>query len=180
MSSHSFTKYMMQNNSDKKSRFSIVDIAQMGLMIAVMEAGKRILEFIPNVELVTLLFILYTIYFGKKTYLVSFAFTFLETFVWGIHTWVIMYLYIWPLLITIVLLIKNKASYWWYCILAAIFGLFFGAMCSIPYLFIGGPIAMFNWWIAGIPYDVLHCISNFVVCLVLFKPLSKVLEKVVK
>ena len=30
---------------------------------------------------------------------------------------------------------------------------------------------MFTWWIAGIPYDILHGISNFAACLVLYKPL---------
>ncbi|MBE5833859.1 MAG: hypothetical protein E7309_04405 [Butyrivibrio sp.] len=171
---------MQHSNSSEKSRFTIIDLTQMGMMIAVIEAAKRALEFVPNVELVTLLFIVFALYFGKRVIIVSFAFTFLETFVWGLHTWVIMYLYIWPLLIILVLISRKHASYWFYCFLSALFGLFFGAMCSIPYLFIGGPVMMFNWWIAGIPYDVLHCISNFLLCLVLFKPLSKTLEKITK
>ncbi|MBQ1901141.1 MAG: hypothetical protein II169_01160 [Lachnospiraceae bacterium] len=153
------------------SKISILDIAEMGMMVALLEAGKFTLQAIPNVEVVTLLFIVFTASFGLKTILVSFAFTGLETIWWGINTWNVMYLYIWPLLIVYVYLTRKHASVWFYSISSCIFGLFFGALCSIPYFFIGGPHMMFTWWIAGIPYDILHGISNFAVCLVLYKPL---------
>ena len=32
-------------------------------------------------------------------------------------------------------------------------------------------------WIAGIPYDLLHAISNFITVLLLFRPLSKVMDR---
>ncbi len=157
---------------------SIYEIASMGMMLAVIEVAKRSLEFIPNVELVTLLFILFALHFGKKVILVAIAFTGVETMVWGINTWNVMYLYIWPLLVLIVDLTRKHASYWYYCFLSAFYGLFFGALCSIPYFFIGGIVTQFTWWVAGIPYDILHGISNFILCLVLFKPLDFALKKV--
>ena len=40
----------------RKRRFTIRDIAAMGMMLALIEVSKRALEFLPNVELVTLLF----------------------------------------------------------------------------------------------------------------------------
>ena len=58
------------------------------------------------------------------------------------------------------------------------FGLFFGLFCSIPYYFIGGPKVGFAWWIAGIPYDLVHCVANFVISVVLFKPLDMALTKI--
>lgn len=171
-------KSLQNNTQTRQTKYTIVDIAEMGMMLALIEAVKRALEFIPNVEMVTLLFILFSIYYGKRVILVSFAFTALETFVWGISTWNVMYLYIWPLLIIIVCLSREHGSYIFYALLSAFYGLFFGALCSIPYFFIGGPVMMFNWWISGIPYDILHCISNFILCLILFKPLSSALAKI--
>ena len=144
----------------------------MGMLLGVLEAAKRALDLVPNVELVTLLLVVYTIYFGKRTYIIAFAFTALEIFFWGPHVWVIMYLYVWPLLVTIVLLIRRRADHWHYCLLSAGYGFCFGALCSVPYLFIGGPRMLLSWWIAGIPYDLIHGISNFLLCLVLFRPLS--------
>ncbi len=36
----------------------------------------------------------------------------------------------------------------------------------------------FAWWVSGIPFDIVHCLSNFVICLVLFKPLSRGLSRI--
>ncbi len=162
------------------NRFTVKDIALLGMMLAVLEVGKKALEFAPNVEVVTLLFILYARNFGLKALIIAVAFTGLEMFFWGVHTWVIMYLYMWPALILIVYFTRKHGSYVMYIILSAAFGLFFGLFCSIPYLFIGGLQTAFAWWIAGIPYDIIHCVSNAVICAVLFKPLDYVLKKAVK
>jgi len=160
-------------------RRTVRDIAIMGVMLAILEAGKHALDFLPNVELVTLFFMLFTKHFGKKVYLVAIAFTLIETTIFGVHTWVIMYLYMWPMLITIVLYFRKKQfELFAYCMLAAVYGLFFGFFCSIPYYFIGGFATGFAWWIAGIPYDLIHCVANFVIALVLFKPLDMALTKI--
>lgn len=150
----------------------------MGVMLALLFVGKRALDFLPNVEVVTLFFMLYAKHFGKKTFIVSVAFTMLEILIFGIQIWVVMYLYIWPLLILFVLLAKDRLPLWGYALTGAVFGLFFGMLCAIPYLFVGGPAMAFSWWVAGIPFDVLHCVSNFVIALVLFKPLDTALVKI--
>ena len=64
-----------------------------------------------------------------------------------------------------------------WAILAAAYGLGFGFFCAIPYLFIGGLKTAVSWWIAGIPYDLIHAVSNFTLMLVLFRPLYKAMEK---
>ena len=63
-----------------------------------------------------------------------------------------------------------------FSILAAAFGLFFGALCAIVYLFIGGPNLMISWWISGIPFDILHGISNFWMVFLLYRPVCKVMD----
>ena len=73
-----------------------------------------------------------------------------------------------------------------FAILSGFYGLLFGAYCSLPYIVIGtvgggiksGLIMAFNWWVAGIPYDILHGISNFFVMLVLYHPVHKVMQKI--
>lgn len=155
----------------------------MAMMLALIEAVKRALDFLPNVELVTFLFLVFTILYGKKTILVSFAFTGVETLVFGGGIWVVMYLYIWPLEILLVSALHRKFprsadGYWWYCIFSALFGLFFGAACTIPYWIMGGPRAAIAWWIAGIPYDIVHGVSNFLLCLVLFQPVMRAAGKI--
>ncbi len=166
-------------------KLKLRDLTCLGMMLALVEVSKRALEFLPNVELVTLLFLVFALYFGPKTILAALAFTFVECFVWGVSTWTVMYLYIWPLEIVIALWLQhklgkdNQGQHWIvYSIFTGIFGLFFGALCSIPYWFIGGPVMAVTWWVAGIPFDIVHCIGNFVLCAVLFRPLCAACRKV--
>ena len=61
----------------------------------------------------------------------------------------------------------------------------FGALCSLPYIVIGavdggimnGLYAGFTWWVAGIPFDIVHGIGNFVIMLVLYKPIRSVAKR---
>lgn len=154
------------------------DIALMGMMAAALEAAKFVLSFLPNVELVTLLIILYTLYFGKKVLPVIAVFVLLEGCRYGFGLWWVMYLYAWPILAGAAWLLRRQRSAWVFSILAGAFGLSFGALCAVPYFFAGGPAAAFSWWVAGIPYDIIHCVSNFLLCRLLFCPLRDVMEKI--
>ena len=159
------------------TKITVKDIAITGMMIATIEVAKNALAFIPNVELVSLLVILFTLYFGKKILFVIPAFILLEGCIYGFGLWWIMYLYVWPLLALITYIMRKQDSVWVWAIMSGSFGLAFGALCSIPYIVLSGPKAAFAWWVSGIPFDILHCVSNFVLCLVLFNPLSKVMRK---
>ena len=36
------------------------------------------------------------------------------------------------------------------------------------------------WWVSGIPFDLLHCAGNFVIALVLFVPLRKLMGRLAR
>ena len=156
-------------------------IAEIGLMAAILEVSKTALALVPNVELVSLEIILFTLYLGAPALIAVFAFVGAECLVWGLGLWSITYLYIWPILVALTLLSKRKENtpgeLLYFSILSGVYGLFFGALCSIPFLFIGGIKSAFGMWIAGIPYDLIHCIGNFFICLILYKPLHGVMER---
>ena len=59
-----------------------------------------------------------------------------------------------------------------------LFGLLFGFLCAIPYIFTSGFAGAVAWWIAGIPWDIVHGISNFVIMLMLFGPIQNVMQKI--
>ncbi|MBS4829541.1 MAG: hypothetical protein KH128_10825 [Firmicutes bacterium] len=146
------------------------------MMVAALESAKLALSFLPNIELVTLLIILFTLTVGKKIYYAVFAFVVLEGLLYGFGIWWVMYLYMWPLLAWVTWLLRRKKDVWTFALLSGAFGLGFGAMCAVPYLFVGGINTAFAWWVSGIPFDIIHGISNFVLMLILYKPLRKVLE----
>ena len=157
--------------------FQIKDIAQIGMMLATIEVAKNALAFLPNVEMVTLLFILYTLTFGRKVLFVVPAFILLEGTIYGFGLWWVMYLYAWPLLVLLTWLFRKQENVLFWSVFSGAFGLMFGALCSIPYYIGGGMAAGLAWWIAGIPYDILHCVANFTICLILFVPLKRILNK---
>lgn len=165
-------------------KLSVQDIALIGMMTAVIEVSKLALSFLPNVELVTFWIIMFTLFFGPKVIYSILVFILIEISIYGIQTWVIMYLYMWPMLALLVYLFRKSNSVWFYSILSGLYGLFFGAFCSIPYIVIGtvdggirsGLLMAFNWWVAGIPFDILHGISNFALMLVLYVPVRALLN----
>jgi len=148
-----------------------------GLMTATLEVAKVALSFLPNIELVSLFIILFTIYFGKRVYFSVFVFTLIEGFLYGFGIWWFSYLYLWPLLALLTSLLKKDAPIIAYAILSGFYGLSFGALCSIPYFFIGGLHMGITYWITGIPFDLIHGVSNTILFLVLFIPLQTVLKK---
>ena len=60
---------------------------------------------------------------------------------------------------------------------SGIFGLVFGLLCAIPYIFTSGIYGAFAYWVAGIPFDLIHGIANFVIMLVLHQPMKIVMAK---
>ena len=164
------------------------DIALIGLMVAVIEACKMALSALPNVELTTFWIMMFTIFLGWKILFAVPVFLLIEGMIYGFGIWGAMYLYIWPLLAGITWIIRKKDSVWIYSIVSAAFGLCFGFLCSICYFVIGwvnggiqsGLIMAFNWWIAGIPFDIIHCVANFILMFVLYKPIRHLMLRVQK
>ena len=149
-------------------------IAILALCTALVFGFQVALAAIPNGECVTLLFILFTLYFRYHTLYIIYTFALLEGLTYGFGIWWFMYLYVWTILWGIVMLLGRKhRPAWFWAIVAAAHGLFYGLLCSLPYLFAGGPMMAFSWWITGIPFDLLHCIFNLVIVFTLFRPLDR-------
>ena len=174
------------NLHSNKPRIEIKDIAQIGLMVAVIEVCKAALAFLPNIELTSFWLIMFTLFFGWKIVAVVPVFILIEGSIYGMNLWWIMYLYIWPLLVLIVWLLRKNDSAVFWAVLSGVFGLCFGALCSIPYIvigfssggFINGITSGFVWWVAGIPWDFIHCAGNFVLMLILYRPVRSAMKKI--
>ena len=155
------------------------EVALLACMVALLLVGKQALNFLPNIEVVTLLLIVYTLGFGwKRSLMVTAAFIALEMTVWAIHLWVIMYIYIWPLLVFLTHQFRRNQSVLFWALFSATFGLFFGMMAALPYIVTSGFPAAVAWWVSGIPFDLMHAAGNFALCLVLFRPLMYLIGKI--
>ncbi len=163
-----------------KNKLSAGLLAELSVFCALMVAGKEAFSAIPNVHPVTLLVIVCAACYGKLAAYPVFGFVALETCIYGLGLWTVMYLYVWPLLLIVCLTAGKNAGRLARALIAGFHGLLFGALCSLPYVFLSGLGAAFAYWIAGIPYDIVHCISNFLVTFFFSQPLIDLVIRIRK
>ena len=161
------------------------DVATVGLMVAAIEAFKFTMQAMPNIEMTSFLVILFTLCYPRLTLYAIPVFTLMEGMIYGFGLWWVMYLYAWPLLALVTRAFSRMDSAFFWAIVSGVFGLLFGLLCAIPYFFIGfagggptqGLTQMFAWWVAGIPFDLIHGVSNFAIMLALYRPTSDLLRR---
>ena len=153
------------------------EIVILALCTALIFIQQIALAGLPNIELVSLLIIVYAKTFRFKSLYIIYVFAVLEGVFYGFHIWWITYLYIWTILALIIIAMNKVKSPFIWAVMSGVFGLLFGMLCAIPYLIIGGPAMAIAYWVSGIPFDIAHCVSNFILCLILWKPLTKITSK---
>lgn len=153
------------------------EVVVTAFLAALLYVQQVSLSALPNIHLCAFLIILYTLHFPRLVLPATIIFILLEGVTFGFGMWWFSYLYIWPLLIFIVWLFRKNRSVLFWAVVAGTFGLCYGALCSFPYFFLGGPSTMLAYWIQGIPFDILHCVGNVFVTLLLWKPISFVFGK---
>ncbi len=163
-----------------KVKLNLKQITLFALLGVVLFVAQVILALIGNVELVTVLIIAYTVVFGLRALIPTYIFAFLEIVVYGFGVWNVMYLYVWAILVVLIYLLKTFENKIFFATIAAFYGLFFGTLCSIPYFVVGGASMGIPWIINGIPYDIIHCVSNFVLVYVAYNPIKNTLKKITK
>lgn len=153
-------------------------VSVLALCTALVFGLQVALAAIPNGEIVTLLMILFTLYFRARTLYIIYAFAVLEGLTYGFHVWWIVYLYIWTVLWAAVMLAgRRPRSRWFWAVLAGCYGLAFGALCAPPDLILGGPALALAKWISGIPFDLAHGAFNFLSVLFLFPPMDRLFAR---
>jgi len=159
-------------------KLNIRELVLLSLLAALLLVGQVAFAVLPNIEVVSILIIIYTLFFKKKTLYVIYLFALLEGLIYGFGTWWIMYLYVWTILWGITMLLQKEKSPVIWAFVSGFFGLAYGTLCSVPYFFIGGVTTGLAWIAGGLLFDVTHGISNFLIALVLFKPLYLGFQKV--
>lgn len=161
-----------------KLRNRIVLVAFLSALLVV---AKEVLSIIPNVEVVTLLLLVYTRLLGyKKTLYITIIFTTIQAIIYPPHFWIITYYLVWPILVIVGAgLFKINATTGVLAIFAALFGLAFGAFDSLILSFVYGFHTFVPIWLRGLPWDLVHGFSNYLTVLLLFEPLRKNLKKLI-
>ena len=148
----------------------------------IMFCSKIIMETLPNIHLLGMLTMVYTITYRSKALIPIYIYVMLNGIYAGFNMWWVPYLYIWTVLWGLTMLLPRrmpkKAAMAVYPIVCCLHGFAYGT------LYAPAQAVMFNmdltqtvaWIAAGFPFDLIHGIGNLVLGLFIV-PLSQLLTR---
>lgn len=162
-------------------KLTIREITVFGMLGGIMYASKLIMELIPNVHLLGVFTIAYTVVYRKKALYPIYTYVILNGILCGFAAWWVPYLYLWTILWGAVMILpkhmpKKVRPVVYMCVCAA-HGFLFGTLYAPAQALLFGLSfnGMIAWIIAGFPWDAIHGVSNFF-CGILIVPIITVLR----
>ena len=151
----------------------------------VMFVSKIIMEVLPNIHLLGMLVMTYTLDFGIKALIPIYISVFLTGSYAGFNLWWVPYLYIWTILFLLTVILPKQMPQWLsmivYPLVCGLHGFAYGTLYAPAQAIMFGLDfnGMIAWIIAGIPFDIIHAVGNLVAGLLIL-PLSELLKKLIK
>jgi len=151
-----------------------------------MFCSKLITEFLPNVHLLGMFTVVFTVVFRAKALVPIYVFVLLTGVYAGFAAWWVPYIYLWAVLWGMAMLIPhNLQPKWGYIVYPAVCGLhgfLYGTLYAPSQAIMFGLDVnqTIAWIITGMPWDLAHGISNIVVgtlAIPLIPLLKKLLQK---
>ena len=150
-----------------------------------MFVSKVVMEALPNIHLLGMLTMTYTLVFRKKALFPVYVYVFLNGAYAGFSPWWVPYLYIWTVLWAVTMVLPRdlpeKKQRILYPAVCCLHGLLFGTLYAPAQAVMMGMNlkSMAAWIIAGLPWDAVHGAGNFCAGL-LIVPLTRVMRKALK
>lgn len=173
-----------------KGRLAAEYVVKVAVMSAMLTALKFALSFIPNVEVVTLLIMVYAAVFGAVYTLPAVCvFCAVEVAIYGFGSWVLLYFVYWPALALLCCaLFRRRHSLLVAVVAAAVMSALFGVLSACTdtlFVAVGFPGPELGaYWVAyyvrGLYFDLVHVVSNFCVVGLLFLPLCAAGDRIKK
>lgn len=164
-------------------KLSTRELVLFGMLGALMYASKVIMEAAPNIHLLGVFTIAFTVVYRQKALYPIYTYVFLNGLFSGFAAWWIPYLYLWTVLWGITMLLPKKMPEKIkpvvYMVVNACHGFLYGTLYAPAQAIMFGLSfdAMVAWIIAGFPFDFVHGVSNFF-CGLLIVPVIRVLKSV--
>ncbi len=149
----------------------------------VMFVSKIVMEVLPNIHLLGVLTMAYTLVYRKKALIPMYIYVLLNGLYAGFNVWWVPYLYIWTVLWGITMLLPKHMPHAVAAVVhplvCSLHGIAFGALYAPVWALVARmdlPTTL-TWIAAGLSFDVLHAVGNFCVGLLVL-PLSAVLKRI--
>ena len=157
------------------------EITIFAMLGAVMYASKLLMEVAPNIHLLGVFTIAFTVVYRKKALYPIYIYVILNGIFSGFAVWWVPYIYVWTVLWGAVMLLPKhlpkKIRALVYMAVCAGHGFLFGTLYAPAQalLFRMSFQGMVSWIIAGLPFDFIHGVSNFF-CGILIVPVITALR----
>ncbi len=152
---------------------------------SLMFCSKIIMEALPNIHLLGMFTMVFTVVFRIKALIPLYIFVILNGLYGGFSLWWMPYLYIWTILWGITMLLPQKmprrfAMLVYPCV-CALHGLAFGLLYAPAQalLFHLDFREMLLWVASGVPFDIMHGIGNLCAGMLIL-PLAELLKKLMR
>lgn len=171
--------------SVQKRRRLLFEIVLFPILADIMFCSKLLMEALPNIHIVGMLVVLYTVVFRAKALIPIYIYVVMTGIYAGFDVWWVPYLYIWlPLWAVTMCLPKNMpraAAIVVYSVVCGMHGFLYGTLYAPAQAFFFGfdfkqTVA---WIISGIPFDILHGVGNIVFGCFVY-PLAELMKKLTK
>ena len=148
----------------------------------VMFVSKILMEGLPNIHMLGMFTMTYTVVFRRKALIPIYVYVLLNGIYAGFSLWWFPYLYIWTILWAVTMVLPRSMSKRAACIVyplvCCLHGLSFGTLYApanalIMHLSFKATLA---WIVSGLPWDLVHGIGNLVFGFLVL-PLSELLKK---
>ena len=162
-------------------KLTIRELTVFSMLGAVMYASKIIMEFAPNIHLLAMFTIAFTVVYRRKALYPIYIYVLILGLFNGFSSWWIPHLYLWTVLWGVVMLLPRKISKriqpLIYMVVAALHGFFYGVLYAPTQAILYGMNlkSTIAWIISGLPFDAIHGVSNFF-CAILVVPLINALR----
>ena len=162
-------------------KLTVKELTVFSMLAAVMYVSKLVMEFLPNIHLLGVFTIAFTVVYRKKALYPIYIYILLLGLFSGFSTWWIPHIYVWSVLWAVVMFlprkIPKKTEPLIYMIVCAMHGFLYGVLYApsqalLYGLNFKGTIA---WIISGLPFDMIHGVSNFF-CGILIVPIIRTLR----
>lgn len=166
-------------------KLKVREIAVFAMLGAVMYASKMLMEIAPNVHLLGVFTIAFTVVYRKKALYPIYTYILLNGIFCGFAMWWIPYLYIWTILWGVTMLLPKqmpkKIRPFVYMVVCASHGFLYGTLYAPAQALLFGLDfrGMVAWIVAGLPWDFVHGVSNFF-CGILIVPIITLLNRLEK
>lgn len=148
----------------------------------VMFVSKIVMEFLPNIHLLGMLTMVYTLTFRVKALIPIYVYVLVNGLYAGFAVWWMPYLYVWTFLWAVTMLLPRRMpkrlAYVVYPLVCGLHGLLFGVLYApAQALFFHLDWEMtVAWVLAGLPFDAIHAVGNTLAGL-LIVPLAELLTR---